>query len=116
MTWLSPSVGEWMDRLRQYHNVGDTAALPGAKVVAMVCAHMRGVFMEHHKALTNSNNHVGFPTFTSQLRVLGALANANGAAGSRLCPRRTTPMHNDLGSDPRYNSFLTFRWISRTRF
>ena len=49
--WLSPLVGEWMDRLRQYHNVGDTAALPGAKVVAVVCAHMRSVFMEHRKAL-----------------------------------------------------------------
>ena len=43
-----------MDRLRQYHNVGDTAALPGAKMVAMVCAHMRGVFMEHSKALKNN--------------------------------------------------------------
>ena len=38
-------------RLRQYHNVGDTAALPGVKVVAMLCAHIRGVFREHHKAL-----------------------------------------------------------------
>ena len=27
--------------------------MPGAKVVAMVCAHMRGVFMEHRKALKN---------------------------------------------------------------
>ena len=39
VNWLSPSDAEWMDRLRQYHNVGDTAALPGAKVVAMVCTH-----------------------------------------------------------------------------
>ena len=31
-----------------------TVALPGAKVVAMVFAHMRGVFMEHRKALKNS--------------------------------------------------------------
>ena len=31
-----------------------TAALPGAKVVAMVFAHMRGVFMEHRKALKNN--------------------------------------------------------------
>jgi hypothetical protein len=30
---LPPLVDEWMDRLRQYHNVGDTAVLPGAKVV-----------------------------------------------------------------------------------
>ena len=51
--WLSPLVGEWMDRLRQYHNVGDTAALPGAKV-ALICAHIRGVFREHRKALEDS--------------------------------------------------------------
>ena len=31
-----------------------TAALPGAKVAAMVFAHMRGVFMEHRKALKNT--------------------------------------------------------------
>jgi len=49
--WLSPLVEEWMDRRRQYHNVGDTAVLPGAKVVALVCAHMRAVFREHRKAL-----------------------------------------------------------------
>jgi hypothetical protein len=52
--WLSPLVCEWMDRLRQYHNVGDTAALPGAKVVAMVCTHMHVVFMEHCKVLKNN--------------------------------------------------------------
>jgi len=52
--WLSPLVSEWMDRLREYHNVGDTAAMPGAKVVAMVCAHMRRVFTEHRKALKNN--------------------------------------------------------------
>ena len=56
VNWLSPLVGEWMDRLRQYHNVGDTAALPGTKVVAMVCAHMRAVFMEHRKALIVKNS------------------------------------------------------------
>ena len=53
-TWLSPLVGEWMDRLRQYHNVGDTAAMPGAKVVAMVGAHIRSVFTEHRKELKNN--------------------------------------------------------------
>ena len=51
VNWLSPLVDEWMDRRRQYHNVGDTAILPGAKVVALVCAHMRAVFREHRKAL-----------------------------------------------------------------
>ena len=34
-----------------YSNFGDTAVLPGAKVVALVCAHMRDVFREHRKAL-----------------------------------------------------------------
>ena len=29
-------------------------AMPGAKVVAMVCAHMRVVSIEHRKALKNS--------------------------------------------------------------
>ena len=43
-------------RLRQYHNDGDMTALPGAKVVTMVCAHMRGVFMEHRKGSRIINN------------------------------------------------------------
>ena len=51
VNWLSPLVGEWMDRLRQYHKVGDTTVLPGAKVVALICAHMHRVFTEHRKAL-----------------------------------------------------------------
>ena len=54
VNWLTPLVDAWMDRLRQYHNVGETAALPGAKVVAMVCAHIRGVFREHRKALEDN--------------------------------------------------------------
>ena len=54
VNWLSPLVDEWMDRLRQNHNVGDTAVLPGAKVVAMVCAHIRAVFREHRKALEDN--------------------------------------------------------------
>ena len=36
---LSPQVEKWMDRLRHYHQVGDAAAMPGAKVVALICAH-----------------------------------------------------------------------------
>ncbi len=54
VNWLSPLVDEWMDRRRQYHNVGDTAMLPGAKVVAVICAHMRAVFREHRKALEDN--------------------------------------------------------------
>ena len=52
--WLSPLVGEWMDRLRQYHKVGDTAALPGAKVVALICAHVHRVFTVHRNALKDN--------------------------------------------------------------
>ena len=43
-----------MDRLRQYQNIGDTAALSGAKVVAMVCAHMRVGYVEHCNALKDN--------------------------------------------------------------
>ena len=52
--WLSPLVDECMDRLRRYHAVGETAFIPGAKLVAVVCAHMRVVFLEHRKALKNN--------------------------------------------------------------
>ena len=40
-----------MGRLRQYHKVGDTAALPGAKVVALICAHINRVFTVRRKML-----------------------------------------------------------------
>ena len=51
VNWLSPLVEEWMGRLRQYHKVGDTAASPGAKVVAMICAHISRVFTVRRKVL-----------------------------------------------------------------
>ena len=54
VNWLSPLVGEWMDRLRQYHKVGDTAALPGAKVVALICAHINRVFTVRRKVLRDN--------------------------------------------------------------
>ena len=54
VNWLSPLVGEWMDRLRQCHKVWDTAALPGAKVVALICAHVHRMFTVHHKVLKNN--------------------------------------------------------------
>ena len=54
VNWLSPLVGEWMDRLRQYHKVGDTAALPGAKVVALICAHISRVFTVRRKVLRDN--------------------------------------------------------------
>ena len=64
---LSPLVGEWMDRLRQYHKVGDTAALPGAKVVALICAHVHRVFTVHRKALKDNAE------YCRRSRDLGAL-------------------------------------------
>ena len=54
VNWLSPLVGEWMDRLRHYHRVGDTAALPGAKVVALICAHIHRVFTVRRKVLRDN--------------------------------------------------------------
>ena len=54
VNWLSPLVGEWMDRLRHYNRVGDTAALPGAKVVALICAHVHRVFTVRRKVLRDS--------------------------------------------------------------
>ena len=54
VNWLSPLVGEWMDRLRHYHRAGDTAALPGAKVVALICAHIHRVFTVRRKVLRDS--------------------------------------------------------------
>ena len=54
VNWLSPLVGEWMDRLRHYHKVGDTAALPGAKVVALICAHIHRVFTVRRKVLRDN--------------------------------------------------------------
>ena len=47
----SPLVGKWINQIRQYHQVGDTAAMPGARVVAIVCAHKCVVFLEHRKTL-----------------------------------------------------------------
>ena len=54
VNWLSPLVEEWMGRLRQYHKVGDTAALPGAKVVALICAHISQVFTVRRKVLSDN--------------------------------------------------------------
>ena len=54
VNWLSLLVEEWMDRLRQYHKVGDTAAFPGAKVVALICAHINRVFTVRRKVLRDN--------------------------------------------------------------
>ena len=37
--------------MRGYHKVGETAAMPGAKLAALVAKHMRTVFTAHRKAL-----------------------------------------------------------------
>ena len=56
VNWLFLLVGEWMDRLRHYHTdrVRDTAALPGAKVVALICAHIHRVFTVRRKVLRDN--------------------------------------------------------------
>ena len=50
VNWLSPLVDEWMDRLRQYHNVGDTAVLRWL----LWYAYIRAVFREHRNALEDN--------------------------------------------------------------
>ena len=54
VNWLSPLVEEWMDRLRHYHKVGDTAAFPGGKVAALICAHIHRVFTVRRKVLRDN--------------------------------------------------------------
>ena len=51
MTWLQPLLGKWMEKLRGYHKIGETAAMPGAKLAALVTRHMRTVFAEHRRVL-----------------------------------------------------------------
>ena len=47
VTWMQPLLDKWTERLRGYHKIGETAAMPGAKLVALVTRHMRTVFAEH---------------------------------------------------------------------
>ena len=54
VAWLQPLLDRWMDRLRGYHKVGDTAVMPGAKLAALVTKHMRTVFRKHRAALENN--------------------------------------------------------------
>ena len=49
VTWLRPLLDKWMERLRGYHKIGETAAMPGAKLAALVTRHMRIVFAEHSR-------------------------------------------------------------------
>ena len=54
VVWLRPLLDtEWIDKLRGYHKIGETAVMPGAKLADLVTKHMRTVFTEHRKALQN---------------------------------------------------------------
>ena len=51
MTWMQPLLDKWTERLRGYHKIGETAAMPGAKLAALVTRHMKIVFAQHRKVL-----------------------------------------------------------------
>ena len=51
VTWLQPLLDKWMEKLRGYHKIGETAGMPGAKLAALVTRHMRTVFAEHRRVL-----------------------------------------------------------------
>ena len=51
VTWMQPLLDKWTERLRGYHKIGETAAMPGAKLAALVTRHMRTVFAEHRRVL-----------------------------------------------------------------
>ena len=57
VAWLQPLLEKWMDKLRGYHKIGETAIMPGAKLADLVTKHMRTVFTEHRKALKNDFNY-----------------------------------------------------------
>ena len=51
VTWMQPLLGKWTERLRGYHKIGETAAMPGAKLAALVTRHMKIVVAQHRKVL-----------------------------------------------------------------
>ena len=51
VTWLQPLLDKWMEKLRGYHKIGETAVMPGTKLAALVTRHMRTVFAEHRRVL-----------------------------------------------------------------
>ena len=51
VAWLQPLLEKWMEKLRGYHKIGETAVMPGAKLADLVAKHMRTVFIEHRKAV-----------------------------------------------------------------
>ena len=48
---FGPLLDKWMEKLRGYHKIGETAAMPGAKLATLVAKHMRTVFTAHRKVL-----------------------------------------------------------------
>ena len=44
----------WRSKLRDYHMPGESLAMTGAKLAALVCKHMRAVFRAHRRALKNN--------------------------------------------------------------
>ena len=57
VAWLQPLLEKWMEKLRGYRKVGETAVMPGAKLADLVAKHMRTVFIEHRKASENDVNY-----------------------------------------------------------
>jgi len=54
VTWMQPLLDKWTERLRGYHKIGETAAMPGAKLAALVTRHMKIVFVQHRRVLEDS--------------------------------------------------------------
>ena len=51
VTWMQPMLYKWTERLRGYHTIGETAAMPGAKLADMVTRHINIVFAQHRRVL-----------------------------------------------------------------
>ena len=43
----------WRSKLHDYHVPGEASAMTGAKLVALVCKHMRAVFRTRRRVLKN---------------------------------------------------------------
>ena len=54
VTWMQPLLDKWTERLRGYHKIGETAAMPGAKLAALVTRHMKIVFAQHRRVLEDN--------------------------------------------------------------
>ena len=54
VTWMQPLLDRWTERLRGYHKIGETAAMPGAKLAALATRHMKIVFAQHRRVLEDN--------------------------------------------------------------